>query len=160
MGWLHKTRVWYLLATAYVIAAFRISASAPLPLCGSALALRVVSALVSSANVRISDSYHNADLKPPETNTKDNELKWMRFDYVGISAILTYNQFIWGGNCAWAGMTRLAAAYSGACLAIVAVCAPKLDGNRDGFTKIVKYITGTQFVLPMTCIRRASNPLH
>ena len=172
VGILHRTKVWYLCAAAYVAIAFKRSAASAVPLTDVELALRVAAALITSANVFISDQYHNADLKgeSPQGSrvfiggssskypnadlkgkySKEHELFWMRLDYVGISAILASNQFLWSGNCGWHGLTRLAATYSGACLATVSLLAPKLDGNRDGSTKLVKYITGTQFMPAMT----------
>lgn len=149
VGFLHRTKLWYILAATYVAMAFKRSALSPVPLSPVDLGLRVAAALISSANIFVSDRYHNADLKE-ETYTRAHELFWMRLDYLGISAILTYNQFLWSGNCGWHARTRLAAAYSGACLACVGFLSPKLDGDRDGSTKLVKYITGTQFVPAMT----------
>ena len=78
----------------------------------------------------------------------------MRWDYVSISAILAYNQWLWSSNVGWAGHTRLASVYSAACLAVVSALAPQLSGDRDGYgkgsTKVVKYITGTQFLPALT----------
>ena len=177
VGVLHRSKAWYLLAAAYVAAAFKLSAASVVPLTQTELALRIAAAVITSANVFISDQYHNADLKGTSSQdaeprvfigdqypnadlrgaySRKHELFWMRLDYVGISAILAYNQFLWGGNCGWHCATRLAAGYSGACLAAVSLLAPKLDGNRDGSTKLVKYITGTQF-MPASELRCAEN---
>ena len=92
MGWLHRTRVWYLLSVAYVCAALHLSASSSVPLTALGVTLRVVVALFTSANVYISDAYHNGDQKGAESYTLEHELVWMRWDYVGISAILAHNQ--------------------------------------------------------------------
>jgi len=149
LGFLHRRRIWYVIAVAYLYDALRRSAASSVPLSTVEKAVRVAAAVISSANVWISDAYHNADLKPG-CYTEAHELFWMRCDYVGISAIFAYNQFLWSGNVGWHCHTRLASIYSAACLAAVTVFAPKLDGSRDGSTKLVKYLTGTQFMPAMT----------
>ena len=149
VGFLHRTKLWYVLAGAYLWCSLLYSAASAIPLTAVEKALRVAAAVISSANIFISDAYHNADLKPG-CYTRSHELFWMRCDYLGISAILAYNQFLWSGNVGWHCRTRLAAAYSALCLGIVSLAAPKLSGNRDGSTKLVKYLTGTQFMPAMT----------
>ena len=154
MGFLHRTKLWYALAVAYVCAALRLSASSSVPLTNGGIALRVVAALITSANVFISDAYHNGDQKGAAAYTLEHELTWMRWDYIGISAILAHNQWLWSSNAGFAGGTGLASAYSAVCLATVTFLAPRLSGDRDsygeGSTKVVKYITGTQFLPALT----------
>lgn len=154
MGWLHRTRLWYLLAVTYVAAALWLSSRGSVPLTKFSVALRFLAAAVTSANIYISDAYHNADKKGPAVYTREHELQWMRRDYIGISAILAYNQWLWSCNVGWAGFARLASVHSGLCLAVVSALAPQLSGDRDGYgkgsTKVVKYITGTQFLPSLT----------
>jgi len=149
VGFLHRTKLWYIIAALYLWCSLLRSATSAVPLTAVDKTLRVGAVVISSANIFISDRYHNADLKPG-LYKKEHELFWMRCDYLGISAIMAYNQFIWSGNVGWHCRTRLAAAYSALCLAIVGLAAPKLSGNRDGSTKLVKYLTGTQFMPAMT----------
>lgn len=149
VGLLHRTKLWYIIAAAYLWSCLQRSATSAVPLTAVEKGLRVAAAVISSANIFISDRYHNADLKPG-CYTKAHELFWMRCDYFGISAILAYNQFLWSGNVGWHCRTRLAAAYSAFCLGIVGIVAPNMSGNRDGSTKIIKYVTGTQFLPAMT----------
>jgi predicted membrane channel-forming protein YqfA (hemolysin III family) len=149
VGFLHRTRLWYIIAAAYLASALHRSAAAAVPLTSFEILLRIGAAVISSANILISDAYHNADLKAG-CYTKEHELLWMRWDYFGISAVLAYNQFLWSANAGWQCCTRLAAGYSALCLAVVGLASPKLSGNRDGSTKLVKYITGTQFMPSLT----------
>tara|TARA_B110001452_G_scaffold265023_1_gene269008 strand:+ start:1008 stop:1772 length:765 start_codon:yes stop_codon:yes gene_type:complete len=136
-------------AALYLVCALRRSAAAAVPLSGFEVSLRVAAAVISSSNIFISDAYHNGDRKPG-CYTKEHELFWMRCDYFGISAILAYNQLLWTANIGWHCRTRLAAIFSSICLAVVGAAAPRLSGNRDGSTKLVKYITGLQFMPSLT----------
>ena len=149
VGFLHRTRLWYICAALYLIAALRRSAASSVPLTAVEKTIRVIAAAASSANIFVSDAYHNADLKPG-CYTREHELFWMRCDYFGISAVLAYNQFLWSGNIGWRCRSRLAAAYSALCLGTIGIAAPRLSGSRDGSTKLVKYLTGTQFLPAMT----------
>ena len=154
MGFLHRTRLWYLVAIGYLAAALRLSSASPVPLTGVGFAIRVAAAAFTSANVFISDAYHNADRLEHASYTTEHELTWMRWDYVGISAILAHNLWLWSSNVGWAGYSRLASIYSAICLGLVSFLAPKLRGDRDsygaGSTKVVKYLTGTQFLPALT----------
>ena len=65
--------------------------------------LRVLVAMASSANVLISDGYHNADQRGPQAYTPEAELTWLRLDYVGISCVLTTLLLLWSANFAFPG---------------------------------------------------------
>lgn len=161
MGVLHRTRLFYLLAAGYFIAAVRLSAASLVPLTAAGIALRFIAAAFSSANVFISDAYHNGDADP-KTYTESNELYWMKWDYVGISAVLCYNMLVWSMNLGWAGRSRLFSIYSVACFGLVSALATKLKGDRDsyglGSTKLVKYLTGTQWLPALTCLVLCATP--
>jgi hypothetical protein len=142
MGWLHKTRLWYLLAAAYVVACWKVPTA--LPLTGFQLLLRVIAALASSANVWISDGYHNTDRRGGDAYTPPAETTWLRFDYVGISCVLTSLCWLWASNMAYIGGMKVVCVLSGICTAAIATIAalvvPKKNGHRA-----VKYIMAFQF---------------
>jgi len=97
MGWLHNTGQWYALSAAYVAAVVQ---QLPKPLNYGSLALRVALVAASSASVYISDGYHNAD-KRREGVSEAGELGWLRWDYMGISLILSTNFWLWASNLGW-----------------------------------------------------------
>ena len=156
MGFLHRTRIFYLLAAGYFAAAVRLSSTSPVPLTAAGVMLRFIAAVFSSANIFISDAYHNGDANA-QSYTAANELYWMRWDYVGISAVLCYNMLLWSMNLRWAGRNRLFSIYSVVCFGLVSLLTTKLEGgDRDGYglgsTKTIKYLTGTQWLPALTCL--------
>merc|ERR1719310_1310506 len=86
MGWLHATRAWYIISALYVLAAWKLPTRVPLT--GAQLSLRVGAALASSANVLISDGYHNGDIRGGDGYTVKAETTWLKWDYIGISSVL------------------------------------------------------------------------
>jgi len=143
MGWLHRTRLWYLLSVAYVVVAWRLPSPSPLGACG--LSLRAIAALSSSANVLISDGYHNGDLRGGDAYTAAAELTWLRWDYVGISAVLTSLLWLWSSNLAWMGHLRAVSIAGGVATALVALLSAAVVPRKSGHTA-VKLIMATQFV--------------
>ena len=143
MGWLHKTRIWYLLSVAYLAAAFLLPAQVPLT--RKEQLLRVLAALASSANVRISDGYHNPDKRGPEAKTPESELAWLRLDYIGISSVLTTLLWLWSSNLSFPGRMGACSWASGVSTALVAILSkvwvPKKAGHYT-----VKGIMAFQFV--------------
>ena len=126
---LHNTGAWYALSAAYVAAVVQ---QLPKPLNWAAVALRVALVAASSASVYISDGYHNAD-KNPEGVTESGELGWLRLDYVGISAILSTNLWLWASNLGWTrGLGRVGVASGVATANIIAAAykiVPKYAGH-------------------------------
>ncbi|KAJ1447413.1 hypothetical protein M885DRAFT_542899 [Pelagophyceae sp. CCMP2097] len=114
----------------------------------SALALRAALVIASSASVWISDGYHNPDFRK-EAVTPTNETRWLRRDYVGISAILTTNLWLWASNLAqatsWSPQLRGLATASAACTALVALTANTIVPRRKGHL-LVKLTLAVQFV--------------
>ena len=141
MGWLHRTRLWYLLSVAYVVVAWRLPSPSPLGACG--LSLRAIAALSSSANVLISDGYHNGDLRGGDAYTAAAELTWLRWDYVGISAVLTSLLWLWSSNLAWMGHLRAVSIAGGVATALVALLSAAVVPRKSGHTA-VKLIMATQ----------------
>lgn len=143
MGWLHTTRIWYLLSLAYVAAAFLMPTR--LPLLPRELLLRVLAAIASSANVLISHGYHNPDKRGPKAMTPESELTWLRLDYLGISSVLTTLLWLWSANLGFPGRTGACSVASGVATALVAILArlwvPKKAGHNT-----VKAIMAGQFV--------------
>ena len=143
MGWLHKTRSWYLICAAYVLLAWKLPTAWPLS--GTGLAFRVIAALASSANIWISDGYHNGDQRGGEGYTPKTETFWLRCDYVGISSVLTSLLWLWSANFGWVGRLRAIGAASGLATALIALISafvvPKAVGHNA-----VKGIMAFQFV--------------
>ena len=121
MGWLHRTRVWYLLAVSYVVLAVRVS---PVPMSPLNVALRVMAAIATSANIFISDGYHNGDTRGERRNGWGGrgrseaydpvvERRWLKWDYIGISAILTTQYWLWASNFGWVKSLEAGAWLSG-----------------------------------------------
>ena len=121
MGWLHRTRVWYLLAVSYVVLAVRVS---PVPMSPLNVALRVMAAIATSANIFISDGYHNGDMRGERRNGWGGrgrseaydpvvERRWLKWDYIGISAILTTQYWLWASNFGWVKSLEAGAWLSG-----------------------------------------------
>ena len=110
MGWLHRTGLWYVLATAYFAVAAALGSSAS----PGRLALRVLAAAATCANVWISDGYHNGDKRGGNAYTAAAETVWLRWDYVGISSVLTTQLWLWSVNFGWPGATALLGGVSGA----------------------------------------------
>ena len=143
MGWMHATRVWYLIAAAYVFACWRIPTKTPLS--SSQLSLRLVAAVASSANVLISDGYHNADKRGEAALTTQAETTWLRWDYVGISSVLTSLLWLWSSNLAFIGLLSAVSFASGAATLLVAIIAATVVPKKSGHTA-VKLVMATQFV--------------
>ena len=158
MGWAHSTKAWYILAIVYVLAAWRMPA--PTPLGASGLLLRVVAAAASSANIRISDGYHNADRRAAagvaDALAPATETFWLRWDYVGISSVLTSLLWLWSSNFGWPGRLRAVGVAGGVATALVGLIAATLVPRKVGHTS-VKLLMAIQFVvllgyLCFTCV--------
>ena len=145
MGWLHKTRAWYIISIAYVVIASMLSRSSTLPLMPRELLLRVLVACASSLNVLVSDGYHNPDTRGPDALTPGAELVWLRLDYLGISGVLTTLLWLWASNLNFPGVTAACSYASGVSTTLVGVRArvwvPAKVGHRA-----VKFLMAFQFV--------------
>ena len=143
MGWLHRTRLWYLLAAVYVALAVRVMQT-PLN-----IGLRVAAAMATSANIFISDGYHNGDkrgtCRRTEAYDPSVERRWLKWDYVGISAILTTQYWLWASNFGWVAQLKLGALLSGVALAVVIAVSQLVVPRKAGHTT-VKAVMGLQFV--------------
>ena len=149
MGWLHRTRAWYLICIAYVLLAWQLPT--PTPLTGFELSLRVSAAVASSANIWISDGYHNGDQRALATQrakaySREAELFWLRLDYVGISSVLTSLLWLWSANTGWVARLRATGVVSGLCTALIAVLSCTVVPRRMGH-RSVKCIMALQFVV-------------
>ena len=143
MGWLHATNIWYLISVAYLLVCWRIPTS--IPLTAPQLLLRAFAAAASSANVLISDGYHNADKRGGDAYTSKAETLWLRWDYVGISCVLTSLLWLWSSNLAFAGQLMPVSIASGVSTALVAALSAFAVPRKAGHTA-VKLIMGAQFV--------------
>ena len=143
MGWLHNTRVWYLIAIAYLAAARLIPTKYPLS--PRELLLRILAAAASSANVYISDGYHNSDKRGPADYTATAELRWLRLDYLGISCVLTTLFWLWSSNLNFVGRLGAGSWATGVSTALVAVLARLWVPQKAGHTT-VKLIMTFQFL--------------
>ena len=143
MGWLHRTRLWYLFAVVYVALAVRV-VKTPLN-----VGLRVAAAIATSANIFISDGYHNGDKRGArrrnEAYDPSVERRWLKWDYVGISAILTTQYWLWASNFGWVARLKLGAWLSGAALIVVIAVSQLVVPRKAGHTT-VKAVMGLQFV--------------
>ena len=143
MGWLHKTRLWYLLAVIYVALAVRLKKT-PLD-----VGIRAAAAIATSANIFISDGYHNGDKRGTrrrnEAYDPTVERQWLKWDYVGISAILATQYWLWASNFGWVRRLQLGGWLSGVALALV-VALSKLVVPRKAGHAAVKAVMGVQFV--------------
>ena len=143
MGWLHRTRLWYLFAVVYVALAVRV-VKTPLD-----VGLRVAAAIATSANIFISDGYHNGDKRGTrrrnEAYDPTVERRWLKWDYVGISAILTTQYWLWASNFGWVARLKLGAWLSGAALIVVIAVSQLVVPRKAGHTT-VKAVMGLQFV--------------
>ena len=143
MGWLHKTRLWYLLAVVYVALAVRLKKT-PLD-----VGIRAAAAIATSANIFISDGYHNGDKRGTrrrnEAYDPTVERQWLKWDYVGISAILATQYWLWASNFGWVRRLQLGGWLSGVALALV-VALSKLVVPRKAGHAAVKAVMGVQFV--------------
>eukprot|EP00966_Prymnesium_polylepis_P153169 3538233-Prymnesium_polylepis.1 len=112
MGWLHKTRSWYVTAALYIALAAVVGRQMGNPLSKTQLAFRACAAAATSANVFISDRYHNPDLRlragRPDAYSAEAETWALRCDYVGISSVLTTQLWLWSSNMAWMHQLKLA----------------------------------------------------
>lgn len=147
MGWLHSTRTWYVVAAAYVAAVCLLPARVPLSPRG--VLLRVLAAAASSANVLISDGYHNPDrrvgVRGAAAYTASAELSWLRLDYVGISSVLTTLLWLWSANLGSPGLMPLVSIASGVATALVALLSALWVPAKAGHNT-VKGIMAFQFV--------------
>ena len=143
MGWLHRTRLWYLLAAVYVALAMRGTKTS------LSVGLRVAAAIATSANIFISDGYHNGDKRGTRRRSEAYdpavERRWLKWDYVGISAILTTQYWLWASNFGWVGRLKLGAWLSGAALVVVIAVAQLVVPRKAGHAA-VKAVMGLQFV--------------
>jgi len=143
MGWLHATKAWYVLSLAYVLLAWAIPSAKPLNTLG--IAIRAVAAAASSANVLISDGYHNADRRGAAACTAERELFWLRWDYIGISSVLTSLLWLWSYNFGWALRLRAVGIAGGVSTVLVALLSRFLVPRKIGHTA-VKLTFAVQYV--------------
>ena len=146
MGWMHRTRTWYLVAMVYVALAARLSRLSLVPLSSMELFLRTIVAGASSANVFISDRYHNADKRGKRALTTEAETVWLRWDYIGISGVLTSLMWLWSSNVGWIYGLRWASTVSGLATLLVAMTSFLVVPRKAGHST-VKGILGFQFVV-------------
>ena len=139
MGYLHRSRLWYWLASAYVVGA--VALLNPKTLLDSMLRVSLASA--SSLSVLISDGYHNPDRRSGVT--EESELFWLRWDYIGISAILTTNFWLWAANLRWVPHLLECGVVAGLAMAAVATTAFTVVPKRSGHIA-VKLTLAFQFV--------------
>jgi len=155
MGWAHSTKTWYILVLVYVLAAWRLPAATPIGISG--LLLRVVAAAASSANIWISDGYHNADRRGEAALTPEVETFWLRNDYVGISSVLTSLLWLWSNNFGWGGRLRAVGVAGGVSTALVALIAGTVVPRKLGHTS-VKIIMAIQFVVLLGYLCACATP--
>lgn len=155
MGWAHSTKAWYALAIGYVSTAASLRSPMPLGLMG--ILIRVAVAVASSANIFISDGYHNADRRGASALRPEVELFWLRCDYIGISSVLTSLLWLWSYNFGFVGKLPAVCVAGGACTSSVAALAFTVVPRKLGHT-LVKAIMAFQFVvlLGYLCIQCVS----
>ena len=145
MGFMHNTRLWYVLAVSYVGLAIKLS---PTPMAPLDLLLRVLAAVATCANIFISDGYHNPDTRGTRRGNEalDTEVEkfWLRWDYVGISGILATQYWLWAANFGWLRQLELGGWLSGLSLAGVMAISRTVVPKKIGHTS-VKLIMGFQF---------------
>jgi len=148
MGWLHKTRSWYVTAALYIALAAVVGRQMGNPLSKTQLAFRACAAAATSANVFISDRYHNPDLRlragRPDAYSAEAETWALRCDYVGISSVLTTQLWLWSSNMAWMHQLKLVGVVSGLMTFAVAVLARAVVPRKAGHSA-VKVLMGAQF---------------
>ena len=142
MGFLHRSRAWYLVALAYVVTS---AALLPVPRATLDVFLRACLASASSLSVLISDGYHNPDLRGSRNVTSEKELFWLRWDYVGISAILTTNFWLWASNIGWTPGLKVGAVLAGLSTAAISRASFTIVPERKGHI-FVKLTLAFQFV--------------
>ncbi|KAJ8609881.1 hypothetical protein CTAYLR_007511 [Chrysophaeum taylorii] len=142
MGYLHKSKSWYLLACAYLTAAFLML---PRPVQALDIFLRLGLVGASSASVAISDGYHNPDRRSDGQVEGREELFWLRLDYISISAMLSTNLLLWAANLGWVGLLPFSAAATTASTAAVVAASLVLVPRRTGHV-FVKLTMAFQFV--------------
>ena len=152
MGWLHRTRLWYAWSAVYLVLA-RCLAPAGAPLGAGAMLIRVLLAAAFSANVLISDGYHNPDRRGGDALSADAELVWLRCDYIGISAVLSANYLLWASNLRWTNGLGLGGAASAAATALVTLLSATVVPRQAGHLA-VKVIMGLQFSVLLTYLVR------
>lgn len=130
MGFMHKSRAWYILTFGYLVAAAVLS---PKPIGTWDVVPRLGLVAASSASVAISDGYHNPDLRSDGRVDPSEELTWLRLDYISISAILTTTLILWSANIGWVGgLQRAAIAAATATAAVVTaslIAVPRRAGH-------------------------------
>ena len=132
MGWLHSTRAWYLICIVYFIACCKIPTK--FPLSRGELLLRLLASLASSANVLISDGYHNGDKRGAVAYTAQAETTWLRWDYVGISSVLTSLLWLWSANIGMCGRLPAVCVASGMSTALVGALSAAVVPRKAGHT--------------------------
>jgi len=126
-----------------VLAAWKLPTRVPLT--GAQLALRVGAALASSANVLISDGYHNGDIRGGDGYTVKAETTWLKWDYIGISSVLTSLLWLWSSNLGWAGHLKAVSMAGGIATGLVALLSFLVVPRKAGHTS-VKILMAIQFV--------------
>lgn len=148
MGWLHKTRAWYIIAVLYVAVAAVLGRRSPTGLSGAALGFRALAACATSANVFISDRYHNADHRlragRPQAYSSSAETWALRSDYLGISSVLTTQLWLWSSNMRWMCRLPQVGVAAGVITFLVALLARLVVPRKIGHA-LVKALMGVQF---------------
>ena len=146
MGWCHANKSWYLLVLVYTIVASQLGRSLPgSRISGPDVMLRVLASAASSANVFLSDRYHNSDQRGGKAYTREAELTHLRYDYVGISSLLTTLLWLWSSNVGWCRALPAVGRASGLATALIAVLSATVVPRKAGHS-LIKVILGVQFV--------------
>ena len=92
---------------------------------------RALTALASTANIWLSDKYHNGDVYG---HTVRQEVRWLRADFVGISAVLSATFSLWCAHFLWVPPYPQLAAAMGCATLLVALAAFTLFETDSAFT--------------------------
>jgi len=92
---------------------------------------RALTALATTANVVLSDIYHNGDTRG---HTVADEIRWLRCDFVGISAVLSATFALWSAHFRWADPYPQLTAAMACATVLVAIVAFALFETDSAFT--------------------------
>lgn len=114
--------------------------------------LRACNWLSTTANIFISDRYHNSDRVPKPS--LELELFWLRWDFAGIATLLATTFALWSAHFGWHGHLSTLTVVCSVCAAAVFVLAFAVfeRGARRGASAAsaeasIKVLLGVQFVL-------------
>ena len=116
--------------------------------------MRVLVACATSWSVFFSDKFHNSDKLGPKAQgiaaQRAWEAWWLRWDFVGISAVLSSTFGLWSAHVYFQGLlgvlTALSALLTGAC-AVAAFALFERKGTSMLGELLIKAILGIQFVV-------------